>query len=57
MTPGDFVLKKIKWELFEVVKCSRQLNGLSGVNSKGQRVEGEMAVKFKVIEESGECES
>lgn len=55
MTPGDFVLKRIEWELFEVVKCSRQLNGLSGVNSKGQRVEGEMAVKFKVIEESGEC--
>ena len=55
--PGDLVIKRIEWELFEVVKCSRQLNGLSVVNSQGKRFDGEMALKFKVIEESGECET
>lgn len=55
--PGDFVVKKIEWELFEVVKCSRELKGLSFVNSKGQRLDGEMALKFKAIEASGECQS
>jgi hypothetical protein len=54
---GDFVLKKIEWELFEVVKCSRELTGLSVVNSQGKKIGGEMSLKFKAIEESGECET
>jgi hypothetical protein len=54
---GDFVIKRIEWELFEVVKCSRDLNGLSFVNSQGKKIAGEMSLKFKAIEESGECET
>jgi len=55
---GDFEIKRVEWELFEVVRCSRLLGSFSE-ESMGARRPGDsdMALKFKVIEASGECEA
>jgi len=53
---GDLEITQVEWELFEVVRCSRSLKGLSGITSMKKSAE-EMALKFKVIETSGECET
>ena len=55
---GDFEIKRVEWELFEVVRCSRLLGSFSEENM-GARPPGhsDMALKFKVIEASGECDA
>ena len=53
---GDLEITSVEWELFEVVKCSRSLKGLSAITSS-KKSGDEMAHKFKIIEESGEIDT
>lgn len=55
---GDFEIERIEWELFKVVRCSRQLSGFSEVDAGARPPRSEdCSLKFKVIEASGECDA
>lgn len=49
---GTLELKSVEWELFDLVKCSKDLSSLS-TTSKSKTVNS--MLKFKVIESSAEC--
>lgn len=53
---GDFEIERIEWELFQVVKCSRQL-GPAPVEEGEAKKAADMSLKFRVIDASGECEA